>query len=91
MKTIHKYDLSALPTGVVASLHMPQNAQLLSVQMQNGKPMLWVLIDTAQPHIEREILIVGTGWKIEAPVVIKHIDTVQVGAFVWHYFDCGEV
>ena len=40
---------------------MPQNARILCVQPQNGKPCIWAIVKAFQPNEEREFEIYGTG------------------------------
>lgn len=42
MKTIYKYPLDVTDRQVIA---MPEDAEILTVQVQNGKPMLWAVVD----------------------------------------------
>jgi hypothetical protein len=51
MKAVYKY---ALALTEQQSLWMPAGAQILSVQMPNGMPMLWAAIDRAAAAIGKE-------------------------------------
>jgi len=79
--TIWKYPLGRLP---VCTLYIPAGAQFLSVQMQNGQPTAWALVDPAKPRLEYKIRMYGTGHVLERRGT--HIGTVIDGEFVWHYF-----
>ena len=85
MKTIWKYPLSG---SSYQSIEMPRGAKILDVQNQSGKPCIWALVDTEQPHEIRNFLVYGTGWKIEGTPG-KFIGTFQLdgGAYVFHLFD----
>ncbi len=82
MKTVYKYRLTGKYT---TTLQLPKQAQILSVQMQEGVPTLWALVDPTEELIPRYFSIVGTGWEIEEEVT--HIGTFMEGAFVWHVFE----
>lgn len=84
MKTVYKYPLRILDEQEV---EMPDSANLLTVQMQNGQPCLWALVDTSNPMVLRKILIRGTGHVAEK--VGRYISTFQMqgGALVFHAFE----
>jgi hypothetical protein len=66
---------------------MPEGAEILTVQMQNGEPCLWALVDAHLPTTNRKILIRGTGH--DASGVGRYISTFQMkgGALVFHAFE----
>lgn len=82
MKTIYKYRLSGRYT---TTLELPKQAQILSVQSQEGVPTLWALVDTSKELEQRYFTVVGTGWEVEEEVC--HIGTYMEGMFVWHVFE----
>jgi hypothetical protein len=85
MKKIYKYELPPCP-GVVTTIR-DEIFQFLEVQMQNGKPTLWALVDP-EATIEEptHIMSFGTGWEIPNDVD-KYIGTLQDSeGYVWHYF-----
>ena len=66
---------------------MPKNAEVLDVQMQNGTPCIWAMVDPDEPLKERYFIIVGTGH----PLPDKrgaYIGTFQMhgGELVWHLY-----
>lgn len=95
MRTIYRYDLEVEHEQLVS---LPRNAEILTVDRQTRFPLglsLWALIDTAEPVVDRKIILVGTG--TEDPnsayggVEAKYIATVQEpSGFVWHFFDGGD-
>lgn len=90
---IFKYSLALTR---VQGVSMPRNAQILSVQYQEGLLCMWALVDGAAEPVKREICIYGTGHEVfVAPtrraVLLSYVGTVQQGPFVWHVFDNGEV
>ncbi len=71
-------------------LHMPGGAKILTVQMQNGVPYVWVLVNPDAMMARRTIRVFGTGHPIPSGYDDHHIGSVQDGALVWHVFDGGE-
>ena len=73
------------------SIEMPIGAEILNVQIQDGKPCLWALVS---PDIDKEyryFRIFGTGHAIyyDMGTNYKYIATFQTdgGLFVWHLFE----
>ena len=85
---IFKYTLAVTD---VQELEMPEGAQLLTVQVQNGEPQLWALVDRYANTVTRRIVIYGTGHEVH-PDPGTYVATFQQagGALVWHVFDRGE-
>lgn len=84
MKTVYKYPLFILDEQ---DIEMPDSANILTVQMQNGEPCLWALVDTSNHPSVRKILIRGTGH--DADGMGRYISTFQMkgGALVFHAFE----
>lgn len=83
MQTIWKYPLE----GLVATVRMPHNAQILTVQMQQGVPCLWALVDPDAPTAARRFVARGTGQDADGLDARAYCGTVQQGGFVWHLFE----
>ena len=83
---IWKYDLVVTCTQ---GLMIPQAAEILSVENQNGTICLWCLCDTHKEKEQRIIEIIGTGNPVvqDMGVSRKFIGTVLDGQFVWHVFE----
>ena len=81
MKTIYKYELR----NQDASMKLPKGAEILSVAIQDGRPMMWALVDPDNVLEDRFISTVGTGWQVEDSM--KYICTYMEGYFVWHVFE----
>lgn len=80
-KAVWKYVLQPECT-----LKMPKGAKCLTVQMQSGQPMLWVLVDPKAPLEDRKFLVLGTGH--EGEVTHRgYVGTWQSGSYVWHLFE----
>ena len=86
---IYKYPLEFYREFKVV---MPSAAKPLKVEMQNGVPHLWALVDTSQPEAEYEIRCIGTGVPIPDEFCaigtyppVEFLGTVFDGVHVWHY------
>jgi hypothetical protein len=86
--TIWKFPIldSGWPTPAV--VEMPSGAEILSLQMQHGKPTIWAKCDQHEPgRIGRHFVRIGTGWTFDGPLR-NHVATLQDEAgFVWHWFE----
>jgi len=58
----------------------------LSVQFQNKEVCLWAVVDEKEIQHKETIRIYGTGALIENVENMIYISTLQIGAFVFHYF-----
>jgi hypothetical protein len=82
MRIIHK---AALKLQESQSFIAADGIKCLAVQAQNGSFSLWYETDAAGSHnVHYVIRIVGTGHAV--PSGASYIDTVQDGAFVWHFY-----
>ncbi len=65
-------------------LNLPVGADLLDVQIQNGKPVLWAIVDPNADTKPLRFYVIGTGrtWRDD----LAYVATFQVGAFVGHLF-----
>lgn len=73
-------------------LTLPIGAEILSIQVQNELPYLWVLVDPNEVNFEtRQIEVYGTGHIIgyDMGVERKHLSTFQMygGDLVFHAFE----
>lgn len=87
MNVIYKYPLVIKDTQFVT---MQYTSEILSVQMQNGQPVLWAMVETEDDDmIKREIIIKGTGHDIPDMELnrMRYITTIQDGRLVWHVFE----
>lgn len=84
-KQIWKYQLEQMHSSIM----MPIGAEILTMQLQNGKPCIWALVDPEAEKSIREIEIHGTGHDISYTDIIqrKYIGTYQVEPFVFHVFE----
>ena len=82
MKTIYKYPL--IPgTNIIK---MPYEANILSIQEQNGVVCMWVLVETDYSDVDYEVSIYGTGQVVTTDK--QYISTFQLegGNLVFHAF-----
>ena len=82
---VYKYQLVVTDRQEVT---MPKDAKMLSVQVQNGTPCLWVLVETNNPEENIAIRIHGTGHPIDNPERLDYIGTFQIPRhnLVFHAF-----
>ena len=79
--------------GIIPSqktIEMPKGAKVLSVQMQNDIPCIWVLVDPKADKTKRTFEIFGTGHDIECDGISREfIGTFQMhsGSLVFHLFE----
>ena len=88
MRIIHKY---ALHPGM-ATVTLPGNAEILTVQAQYDSPELWALVEQDNPIETRVFHIFGTGWIIPddpSGRELRYINTYQQagGELVFHVFE----
>jgi hypothetical protein len=71
-------------------VRLPQNAQILSAQMQKGQISLWYLCNAHNPLVNFYIDIYGTGNPISSHIhTARFISTFQMegGDLVFHVFE----
>ena len=85
MTRVYKYPLTPGRT----ELRMPEGALVLTVQMQNGEPCLWVKVDPSKPEEDRVFEVYGTGHDMPDDPRLFYVATFQMagGALVFHVFD----
>lgn len=88
MRRIYKYPVSVTDDFM---LDMPAGAKVLSVQVQNGEPHLWALVETdGVMHERRTFHLYGTGNPLPRDVgSFVFVGTFQLrgGALVFHLFE----
>ncbi|MCC8153095.1 MAG: hypothetical protein LIP01_02085 [Tannerellaceae bacterium] len=86
MKKIFKYPIEVTDCQV---LTLPAEAEILTVQVQDGTPCLWAMVDTQATEAEEiKIRIIGTGHNIPDADDLSYINTFQMsgGRLVFHVF-----
>ena len=82
---IWKFPLEVMSEQEVA---IPAGYRVLDLQVQDGQPHFWALVDQTAPTVTMKVWMQGTGYKIASNLRLdSHLGTVQLNGFVWHYFD----
>ena len=84
MRKIYNYELP-VDGGIITIKQCI--IKILSIQEQNGKPMMWAIVDPDNEVVEPlEITAIGTGWELPTGLD-EYLGTAQDEyGFVWHYF-----
>ena len=86
---IWKFELEKERTQLVK---MPEKSEIMDIQIQNGKPVMWFLTNPESKEIEVKINTYGTGWEMhENASKDEYLSTVQDCGLVWHFFMNYEV
>lgn len=82
---VFKYSIIVLSD--VVQLSMPLGAKPLCVQVQNGIPCMWALVDEENALVDKKFRIYGTGHPVD-PEYTDYIGTFQIddGRLVFHVF-----
>lgn len=87
VRSVWKYELAVVHG--VQTLRMPAGAKVLTLQLQNGKPTIWMEVDTEEAREDRAFQMHGTGWDWHEGDgrTSAYVGTVQIGEFVWHFYE----
>lgn len=84
MITIHKYQFNLSPDF---EIEMPEKSKVLDVQLQDGIPTMWVIVNTDWKKEKRKFKAYWTGQELNGLDLFRtHIATIQL-AYVWHIFE----
>lgn len=86
MLTVHKYSFEI---DDYIDIEMPRFSRVLSVQVQNGTPCIWAIVDTDSPLAIKKFRLAGTGHPIrEKEEDLEFVGTFQLfgGKIVFHLF-----
>lgn len=87
-KTIWKFQMDIVETQLV---RMPAKAEILSVQVQDGIPCLWALVNPANGEQDKCIEMFGTGHPVNCDMGVSrtYIGTFQMNntGLVFHAFE----
>ncbi len=64
-------------------LNLPANHQIITFQVQNGQPCVWIRVDAGAVTNPVKFAIIGTGHEYD-PSEYGYIGTIQLEGFVWH-------
>ena len=87
MKTIFKYPV---PMEDEFEIMLPRGTEILSVQVQRGKPYFWALVDQDEKKSAyRKFRLAGTGHPIDWNNDYRFIGTFQLdgGNLIFHLFE----
>lgn len=84
MNTVYKYGFDITDDF---ELELPKGARILHVDVQNGYPYIWALVDPDAPKEKKKFHLAGTGHPINEKIK-NHIGTflLHEGALVFHLF-----
>lgn len=88
-KTIWKFPFTVSDE---VRVDMPARAQVLSVQLQNGQPTMWALVDPEARLVTHRFRVFGTGHPVPFGIITaQFVGTFQMhgGALVFHLFSDG--
>lgn len=94
MRQIWKYlipcELNELGIGYSekTEVEMPGGAEIISVQTQGNRPMVWAIVDPSKPIEKRRVFMIATG-KPMPEEARKFIGTLQLndGNLIFHFFE----
>lgn len=84
--TIWKYQLEVTDQQ---EINIPDEAELLTVQIQNGVPCLWAKVNPKNLSTTKQILTFGTGNPFTGGLGLLYVGTYQLheGKLVFHVFE----
>jgi hypothetical protein len=83
-QVIWKFELLAITPCCIS---MPQHAEVLTVQVQNGRPYIWARCNQSNPVKDRTFTILPTGVEFESSSFIgDYLGTFQLDGGVFHVF-----
>lgn len=93
MKTVYKYDLPMPGTSDdTFAIVLPAGARPLTVQLQDGEPKLWAIVNPKNEDRPFTIRVAGTGHPLDSTSGHAYLGTVQMagGSLVFHYFSVDD-
>ncbi len=84
-RKIFKYELSS---AFAQEISMPQDAEIISVQLQRNMPCIWAIIDPEEKLVKRKFVTIGTGREFDGArnLIYRGTDQ-QDDYFGWHVFE----
>lgn len=84
MRRVFKYGLDIVDEQIIRA---PRDWHPLSVQLQNGQPMLWALVDDSALEVEHHVFVHGTGHHVHH-LAEEFVSTFQLSdmGLVFHVF-----
>lgn len=92
MKVVWKFPLAVED---IQQVEIPQEAKVLTVQVQNGIPCIWALVESENGLEKRTFRLAGTGHDLEPASpneILEYVGTFQLleGKFIGHLFEIKE-
>lgn len=85
MITMYKYQFEFAKE---VTIEMPDGPTMLSVQLQNGVPSMWAMVNTDNAPKSYKLACYWTGEEITNADQLRFIGTVQAADnLVWHIFE----
>lgn len=81
-RTIWKYRLKITRSQII---DLPSRHKILAVQVQNGVPVLWAMVNSDKELVRILIYCLPTGDE-GPPPEWEYISTIQLEGTVWHFF-----
>ena len=83
MITIYKYKLTP-----DCEIKLPKYSKILTLQVQNGDPFVWVLLSTEEKRLDKyKFYTIGTGHDAEIILEKEYLGTFQLlDGLVFHVF-----
>lgn len=79
---IHKHSIHSV--NEMVTIIMPYGARILHAADQDGRLVVWAMVDPPQVPQRRRLVLLGTGFDV--PPKCDYVNTFQSGEFVWHLF-----
>jgi hypothetical protein len=83
VKVVHKFSIDLRKTAV----EMPLGSKILSVQLQDGSPTLWALVDPEAMKEIRHFRVLMTGEHFTGSKDLDYLATLQNNGIVAHVFE----
>lgn len=86
IKVVWKFEFEIIDKFEIS---MPRDCEILTVQVQNGTPCIWALVNPDVVQEKRVFRLAGTGHDIhyDMGVDYKYIGTFQLDVLVFHLFE----
>lgn len=83
--SIEKWTLNVIDEQ---SLRLPQDAEILCIRIEDGRPQLWALVDYDKPIVIRDFLTYYTGSPMPDGDFGQYVGTYQLDSgLVFHVFE----
>jgi len=81
---IYKLSLEIQPSQIIL---IPEDAEIMDIQMQHGNPVMWFLANPKSKQIEVKINIYETGHSVnDSECTDVYLATIQYEYSIWHFF-----